>query len=222
MLRLNVPAEFKAVGKEGEFWGYASIFGNVDLGGDVVMPGAFKEIALNEDKRITVLWQHHTDEPIGTAGVEEDQKGLRFDGQLVLEDPLAVKARGHMRAKSVRGASIGYDILPGGAEILDSGVRLLKALNLWEISIVTFGMNPMAGVESVKASQIQTIREFEDFLRDVGGFSASKAKLIASDGWKAIAGRRDVSDEDAEVREAIKGLIRGAEARAAAIKNIGV
>src|SRR5260221_11481786 len=40
---LIVPVEWKSVsGGPGELEGYASLFGNVDQGGDVVLPGAFK------------------------------------------------------------------------------------------------------------------------------------------------------------------------------------
>lgn len=191
--KLELPFEFKAVRKSGEFEGYASVFGNVDLGGDVIEPGAFKEMVTNDNGGVVVLWQHDSFNPVGVAKVSQDEKGLKFTGKLVMEDPVAQKALAHMKAGSVRGMSIGYDILEGGAEIMKSGVRILKALKLWEISIVTFGMNPLAQVEAVKrAGQITTIRDYEDFLRDVGGFSQAQAKLLAVGGWKELPGQRDV------------------------------
>lgn len=190
---LTGPSEVKAIGEEGQFEGYASIFGNVDLGGDVIERGAFKEFAHNADGKIVSLWHHRIDSPIGVAEVKQDDKGLRFTGRLVLEDPLARRAQAHMRAGSVRGMSIGYDVMAGGAEILKSGIRVLKALKLWEISVVTFGMNPLAGVDGVKAAGIETPREFETFLRDVGGFSANQAKAIAAAGFRSAMGdSRDV------------------------------
>lgn len=191
---LNLPCEFKALGETGSFSGYAAVFGNVDLGGDVIERGAFKEMVKNSDGRVVMLWQHNPREPLGTAKVEQDDKGLYFEGQLVMEDPMARRAHAHMKAKSVTGMSIGYD--PLDSEITTAGIRRLKELKLWEISPVTWGMNPLAGIDSVKtAQQVTNIREFEDFLRDVGKFSKSQAKLLASGGWKALPDQRDVGGD---------------------------
>lgn len=188
---LDLPLEFKALSDSGTWEGYASVFGNVDLGGDVVERGAFKEIATNKAGQVVALWQHSTRDPIGVATVKEDDTGLHVSGQLVLEDPVARKAHAHMKAGSVRGMSIGYDVLAGGAEILSSGVRRLKALKLWEVSLVTFGMNPLAQITSAKSvGEIITIRDFENYLRDAG-FSRTDAAAAASGGWKAVQARRD-------------------------------
>jgi HK97 family phage prohead protease len=188
--RLVVPATFKAAGAAGEFTGYASIFGNVDLGGDIVERGAFKEIVKNDAGNVVVLWQHNTRQPLGVASVKEDDKGLAFDGSLVMEDPLARSAYAHMKAGSVCGMSIGYDVLPGGADMTEGGVRKLKSLKLWEISVVTFGMNPLAGIDAVK--EITTIRELEGALRDGSLLlNAREAKAVASVAWPALCKARD-------------------------------
>lgn len=194
MKNLNLPTEFKAVGDSGTFEGYASVFGNVDFGGDVIERGAFKEMATNAAGKITVLWQHGQRDPIGVASVKQDDRGLAFVGELVLEDPVARRAHAHMKAGSVRGMSIGFDVMAGGAQILESGVRMLKALKLWEISVVTFGMNPLASIDGVK--QISTIRDFENFLRDVGGYSKAQAQTIAAGGFKALQDRRESGEGD--------------------------
>lgn len=193
MRYLSVPMEIKALNEDGTFSGYAAVFGNVDRDREVIERGAFKEIVKNEDGKVVVLWQHSQRDPIGVADVEEDARGLAFEGSLVLEDATARKARAHMIAKSVRGMSIGYDVLKD--EIRD-GIRYLKELRLWEISPVTFGANPVAGIDQVKTMQITTIREFEDFLRDVGGFSKAQAVAIASGGWKTLQDRRDSGEAD--------------------------
>jgi HK97 family phage prohead protease len=189
---LSCETEFKA-DDAGEFSGYASVYGNVDRGGDVVQAGAFKEFEANADGRVVMLWQHRSDQPIGTARVKSDKHGLAFEGRLVLEDPRSQVALAHMKARSVRGMSFGYDVLPGGAEITKGGVRKLTALKLWEISLVTFPMNVAAGVSAVK-----TIREFEEFLRDAG-FSKTQAVTIAAGGFRTMSGRRDAAPSLAEV-----------------------
>lgn len=214
MKHMFVPMEIKSVNEAGRFAGYASIFGNVDLGGDVITKDEpFKEMVTNADGKVLTLFQHDSGGgwgstgagglPIGLSDVKQNSTGLKFDGQLVMEDPFVQRVHTHMKAKTLTGMSIGYDVLPGGAKILESGIRELNALKLWEISVVTFGMNPKARIDTVKAAQqVTNIREFEDFLRDVGGFSKAQAKQLASGGWKAMPDQRDV-DGDANSPKAV-------------------
>lgn len=202
MKYLDIPIETKAFGDSGSFEGYAAIFGNVDLGGDIISRGAFKEIVKNASGMVVVLNQHRTSDPIGTAEVKQDEKGLEFKGQLILEAPSGRSAYALMKGGALTGMSIGYDVRPGGAKVSEAGIRTLSDLKLWEISPVTFGMNPLAGIHGVKDSgNITTIREFEDFLRDAGGFSKSQAIDIARGGWKTLQDRRDsgIADDTKEL-----------------------
>lgn len=197
MKQFFAPMEVKEVSEAGRIQGYASIFGNVDLGGDVISRDEpFKEFARTSEGKIRVLFQHDGfgatasgGLPIGLADVEQNSKGLKFDAQLIMEDPFVQRVHTHLRAKSLEGASIGYDVLPGGSKILESGVRELSAMKLWEFSVVTFPMNPKARVESVKSAT--TIRELEDWLRDAAGLSRAEAKQHAAAIWKTLAGRRE-------------------------------
>jgi HK97 family phage prohead protease len=183
--------QFKAddVGNEGEFEGYASTFGNVDQGGDIVEPGAFIESvvkAKSDGRSIPMLWQHDQREPIGIwKDIAEDSKGLHVKGQLLLEDPLAKRAHVLLKNKALGGMSIGYGIPAGGAEPDEKrrGVMRLKKIDLREISLVTMPMNIAAKVTTVKTilddGKLPTVREFEEFLRDAG-FSKSLATAIAA------------------------------------------
>lgn len=207
---LDFQMEVKLAGDTGEFSGYASVFGNVDLGGDVIERGAFKEFVTTKDGMVRVLYQHDTRNPIGKARVWEDAHGLGFDGKLVLEDALARKSYAYMKAGILDGMSIGYDVLggPGEGFEMKGDVRVLKKLKLWEISLVTFGMNPLAQVASVKHhQQITSIREYERFLRDEGGFSNAQAKLLAR-AWCTLPGQRDA---DGEGDESLKQLVDTAQ-----------
>lgn len=207
MKYLNVPMNLKAMNEDGTFNGYASIFGNKDLGGDIVVKGAFKELVRNQDGKVTVLWQHGVREPIGVADVEQDDVGLKFEGSLVLDDPVARRARAHMKAGSVRGMSIGYDVLPGGQIEDEDGTRRLTGLKLWEISVVTFGMNPKAQIERVKsAHDITTIREFEDWLREEAGLSNGESKQLVARLRKAFDGPRDEALEASDVDRIVRHL----------------
>ena len=193
---LNIPLEMKAFGDSGSFEGYAAIFGNVDLGGDVIERGAFKEIVKGRNGMVKILNQHSNRDPIGVAEVQQDDKGLSFKGQLILEAASARSAYALMKGGALDGMSIGYDVLEGGAKILESGIRQLKALKLWEISPVTFGMNPLAGIDSVKsAPQFETIRDCEIWLRDELGFTNSAAKEFIARFRKAMVRDEPARDE---------------------------
>lgn len=199
---LTVPLSLKAVGDTGYFEGFASVYGNVDLGGDVILPGAFKEIVKSDTGKVTVLWQHKHESPIGVAEVSENAAGLRFAGNLVLDDPLARQAHAHMKAGSVRGMSIGYEVLPGGSRYRKGdNARELTALKLWEISVVTFGMNPEALIDRVK-SRPETINDFERALRDLG-FSRKQATAIAMHGFKPAHLEEDTDTDWQAVKAAL-------------------
>lgn len=202
--RIQRPAEFKAIGETGSFTGYAAIFGNIDQGGDIIERDAFKEFSTNRDGMVKVLFQHRSAEIIGLAAVRQDDKGLAFQGQLILDVPRAREAYALMKNAALDGMSIGYDVLAGGAEIMKSGIRKLTHLKLWEISPVTWGMNPLAGIDGVKsADEFESIRDYEEFLRDAG-CSRAEAKRKASEDWKGRKAQRDVAAQALKLRDWIR------------------
>jgi len=137
----------KSIDDAGSFTGMASVYGNVDLGNDVVDAGAFSR-TLSPGKTFPVLWQHKTDEPIGSCKVIDSRDGLQVSGTLLMSDPTAQKAYRFMREGIIKGMSIGYDTVQSS---YDGDVRHLTELKLWEISIVTFPMNEMAVVSGIKS-----------------------------------------------------------------------
>lgn len=130
----------------GHFEGYASTFNHVDRGNDLVLPGAF-ERSLRERgaQSIKLLWQHDPREPIGVIeDIFEDHHGLYVRGRLLLDIGRAGEARKLMQAGAVDGLSIGFHTLKSNKRA--DGVRLLRDVDLWEISLVTFPMNPRARI----------------------------------------------------------------------------
>ncbi len=134
--------------EKGAFTGYASVFGVVDSYGDVVMPGAFKR-TLKERKQFPLLWSHNVAEPIGVMSGAEDEKGLWIEGQLNLDVERAREVRSLMKQGAVDGLSIGYQTVKEGVD-KESGVRQLKEVKLWEVSVCVFQANPEATVDEVK------------------------------------------------------------------------
>ncbi len=140
-----------ALDADGVFEGYASLFGEPDLGKDVVMPGAFgSSLKKRGAAHVRLLWQHDPAQPIGRwLHIEEDRRGLRVRGKLNLAVERARDIHALMREGAVDGLSIGFRVERARAE-RPTGLRRLEKLDLWEISVVTFPMLPDARVETVK------------------------------------------------------------------------
>lgn len=133
--------------QSGEFAGYASVFGNRDSHGDVVQKGAFlNSIATCKTKPL--LWQHNPDTPIGVINqISEDEYGLLICGKFLLDVEKAREAYALVKNNAISGLSIGYtpvisSKIPGG--------RLLKEINLMEVSLVTFASNSLAKITEIK------------------------------------------------------------------------
>lgn len=137
----------------GTFEGYASLFGVMDLGRDVVMPGAFRHtLTARGTHGVRLLWQHDPARPIGRwMRLEEDHRGLRVCGRLDLDQPLGREVHGLMRRGLIDGLSIGYRT-ESERHDPETGLRRIDRIDLWEISLVTFPMLPQARVTAVKAA----------------------------------------------------------------------
>lgn len=193
----NLDLEEKAL-EEGIISGYGSVFNNVDLGNDLVEPGAYKGLK----KMPKMLWQHDPAQPIGVwETAVEDEKGLKVRGRLLPELAKGAEVLAMLKHKLIDGLSIGYKAK--SYEFKNRGkdvIRHLKEIDLFEISVVTFPMDPKALVTDVK--QLQSPREVETILRNAG-VPAAFAKLVASHGFaeakaKLADHRDDGGDEPGE------------------------
>jgi hypothetical protein len=191
--------------EKGMFSGYGSIFNNKDLGNDVVLAGAFAQsIGRKGAKAIKLLYQHKQDEPIGVFDeIIEDQKGLKVKGRLAMGTQRGREVYELMKMGAIDGLSIGYRVDDKGYDYdKRRRRRMLKSVDLMEISAVTFPMNPKARIQAVKGAE-RTVREWEELLRDVGSLSRTEAKAAASAVSKALEQRDAVKVEQPEVLEAI-------------------
>jgi hypothetical protein len=174
----------KATGDDGVIEGYASVFGVRDSYDDVIVAGAFTA-SLAEHKAAgtmpAMLWQHDSDQPIGVwTEMSEDTRGLRVKGQLCMDSAKGKEAYALLKMGAINGLSIGFRSVPGTSRYNDEGVRILSAIELWEVSPVTFPSNAAARVTGVKGAalaDITTVRQAELALRDAG-FSADQAKAF--------------------------------------------
>lgn len=135
----------------GEFEGYASLFGVMDLGRDVVLPGAFRT-SLHERGAggIRLLWQHDPHQPLGRWDeITEDARGLYVRGALDLAQPKAREAFTLMQRGALDGLSIGYRTQIERKDPA-TGLRNLEKIDLWEISLVTFPLLAQARIHGVR------------------------------------------------------------------------
>lgn len=209
--RLDIPLTVKSVSDSGEFEGYGSVFGVKDSYSDIIVPGAFQKslAAWQEKGRMpALLWQHNMSEPIGIyTEMREDETGLFLKGRLLIDDdPLAKRAHAHMKAGSLSGLSIGY-VLNDYDYDNQKDAFILKDIDLWEVSLVTFPANDEARISNVKSllerGETPPPSKVEKALREVG-FSGSQAKAFMAKGYSAITPREAEADE---ALESLKTLI---------------
>jgi len=205
----------KAVSDDGLFSGYGSVFGVVDSYREVVAPGAFAASLADikaKGRRVPVLWQHRSEEPIGIySSLSEDDHGLKVEGNLILDVSRAKEAHALLKAGAVSGLSIGYYVRDDSFDE-KSRVRTLKQLDLVEVSLVTFPANDDARVDTIKSKlahgSLPSLPEFEQLLREAG-FSKSQAAVIANRGLKHLLHRSESGGEAANELSALIKQIGG-------------
>jgi HK97 family phage prohead protease len=144
--------------KIGYIEGYASTFGNVDLGYDVVDRGAFAKTIKDKAGKFPILLDHDPTKQIGwNVEATEDDRGLKVKGMinLITEEAQNRYALAKQAADlgTQMGLSIGYSTIKWDADHDDQAIRHLKELKLYEYSFVTFPMNTRAGITAAKADQ---------------------------------------------------------------------
>lgn len=176
--------ELKAIDdadQPGTFEAIVAVFGNEDMGGDIIEPGAFKN-SLESRGLPPIVWSHewHTP-PIGvTLKAEETDEGLYIKGRLFVgegeDSPVARAVYTAMRSQdgngkaALREFSFGYQTVDYDIDKKDDGsqVRRLKEVDIFEAGPTLLGMNPetrLVGVkslESVVAAEIEHVAESDD------------------------------------------------------------
>jgi uncharacterized protein len=161
------PFEMKLNKDKRTVEGYASTFGNRDLVGDIIEPGAFSKTITERGNKVKFLWQHNPYMPIGKPlRMSEDSKGLHVEAHLsktqMGNDALALAEDG-----VIDSFSIGYDIMKDEYDT-GSSSRYLKELKLYEFSLVTFPAN-----EEAKVNGLKTYDDFTKFLKDTAGMDVT-------------------------------------------------
>lgn len=166
MTETTIPKiELKSVDEQGDFSGYASIFGVVDSQNDRMKRGAFRETLKENMHNVRLLWQHDFEEPIGVfTTLREDARGLYVEGRLLLDVQRAKEAYALLKAGAICGLSIGYVPVEYHLDA-DTGVRVLEEVALYEVSLVTFPANSEATVHAVKQEDMTAQLRDGQFIR---------------------------------------------------------
>ena len=136
--------------------GYAAVFGEVDLAGDVIRRGAFAR-ALEKTRKliptrhgyVKMLYQHAADRPVGRwLEMKEDARGLYVKGEVFTGTSDGRNLFHLLRGGALDGLSIGFK--PVRARRSRGGRRELLDIDLWEISLVTFPMAAGARLTRVR------------------------------------------------------------------------
>lgn len=203
--------QIKATGDDGTVEGYGSVFGVRDNYDDVIAKGAFIQ-SLKDHKAAgtmpAMLWQHDADKPIGVwTEMVEDEKGLRIKGQLAMETVKGKEAHALLKMGALNGLSIGFMSKEWSYD-RETEVRTLTAIDLWEVSLVTFPANEKARVTNVKsADELQAPKDAEKVLRDAG-FSKSDATAFVSRVMRMGEVRRDSVDSTVAAMKSADRLLR--------------
>jgi HK97 family phage prohead protease len=143
--------ETKSDETDSHFSGYASIFNIADSAGDVILPGAFKDTLIAK-KDVKFLWQHDSSQPIGKIlEIHETIKGLFVKCEIMQNLNKGKEAHELLKSGVIDSLSIGF--------IVDdyfhaNGLRYIKKLTLFEVSLVTFPANNAAKVITIKSMHI--------------------------------------------------------------------
>jgi HK97 family phage prohead protease len=172
----SVFAPRTVIDAEGTVEGYASLFGEIDAARDMVMRGAFAEtLAKRPVQRVPMLFQHDPAEPVGVwLELREDHRGLYARGRLIPEVARAKELLSLLREGAIDGLSIGFKTVKGAIDPR-TRIRRLYAVELWEISIVTFPLLSGARVHAVKQAP-----------------PLSPARTRAERAWRRLVGTADV------------------------------
>jgi HK97 family phage prohead protease len=170
----SVFAPKTRIHEDGTVEGYASLFGAIDQARDMVVRGAFAQTLRQKSvHRIPMLFQHDPAEPVGVwLELREDHRGLYARGRLIPEVARGRELLALIRAGAIDGLSIGFRTVKGRIDPR-TRVRALLAVDLWEISIVTFPLLAGARVHAVK---------------DAASRRPSFARTRAEKEWREVVG----------------------------------
>lgn len=199
---------------EGVFVGYASVFGNKDSYGDVVVKGAFAESLKSFGEGgsgIPCYWSHQMmSDPLLNLGTtltaEEDDHGLKVAVALDVENnPKAAYAHRLLKEGRVKQMSFAYDVIDGGEAKgeNDESFFELRELKIHEVSVVPVGANQATEILEVKSRTLTDAHTDEAAVKAV--VDTAIADVLAAKIGKKLSA--DTVDKLTTARDALNELL---------------
>jgi len=201
--QLNLAECEVKMGAEGslKFSGYASVFDGLDSYGDTIQAGAYKETIENRDRPVQLRWNHYGPVIGKFTEIYEDEKGLFVSGELTKGHSVAEDTAALLRHGAISGLSIGYVV----KDFEQQGVvRVLKDIELFEISVVETPADNNAHITTVKSAT--KLKDVEQILRQKGFSQKEATEIVAT--VKKIHGEREEEKAKENQVETIKNFIK--------------
>lgn len=206
------PFEIKSLTESGAIEGILAGFGDVDRGGDRLLPGCLSKSLSGRSTPLPMLLHHDLKRPIGAwREWTERGDGLYVKGSITLSTRDGAEAHALAKDGALTGLSIGWKPVEGASE--GRGIRAIAEAEIFEGSLVAVPMNDRTRVTAIKS--ISKAEHIADFLREAG-ISGRKAKAAAGAAWKAI---HEATDEEAAEAE-IVAILNASAARIAALGDL--
>ncbi len=189
--------------------GLASTFGNLDRQGDIIVKGAFAKTLGNSDIQVQFLHQHNPSDVLGRIDhIRETDDGLFLMARMPKNIDIVRNLMPLLDMGAIGKFSIGFNVID--TDVSPDGNRLIKEIELHEVSVVTFAANNKANITSVKKDVpmlnvediecLSTRRDFEKMFMNTGIFTRKASNLLASLQEK----QRDAVDEHTRQRDAVE------------------
>lgn len=175
--------------------GYAATFGNVDRVNEYFVKNAFTGV---KSSQIPLLWNHEMNEQIGAhTSIKEDDVGLFVKAEVNLGVSRGRDAAALLRAGHLKTMSVGYRVKEDSYDP-EKRARVLKSVMLMEISLAPIPANEKAQVTRVKCfdGEIVSLKDFQHFLREVGGLSLSEAECVIAKGYGQLFKEKSFAKAD--------------------------
>ena len=212
--------------EEGIFSGYGAVFSNVDTGGDIIEPGAFTKTLAEGWERVKILALHNdcwlpSGRPIE---LREDANGLYLSAK-VSDTSMGKDIKVLLKDGVLNELSIGYD--PVVFDYDAEGIRHLREIKLWEVSVVTWAMNPEAKITGYKSMQEAAERALEieqELAKDMkAGRKISNMRLKSlQDASKAMKKASSIIDAVIREVEGAKKVNPGKESKSISVREVEI
>jgi HK97 family phage prohead protease len=197
------PFEIKELNDSGRIEGMLAGFGNVDHGGDKLLPGCLTKSLSARTAPLPMLLCHDPRRPIGAwREWQERSDGLHVKGNITLATRDGQEAYALAKDGALTGLSIGWKDARGSYD--GTGARLISEAHLVEGSLVPCPMNDRTRVTAVKSiERAQDIRE----MLQAAGVPRDRANEAAGVAWKAINNSNDDGEAEAELAAIVTASI---------------